>query len=61
MEERKVMAQKRTWIMGEAFAKRMPHHQGMKELWETKWKFPVSIYWESMTGPVGQARRGWKC
>lgn len=30
--------------MGEAFVKRMPHHQGIRALWETKWKLPVSIY-----------------
>jgi hypothetical protein len=29
--------------MGDAFVKRMPHHQGIRALWETKWKFPVSI------------------
>lgn len=34
----------RAWIMGrEAFEKVMPHHQGIKELWETKWQFPVHI------------------
>lgn len=33
----------RHWIMGaEAFEARMPHHDGIKALWETKWKFPVS-------------------
>lgn len=33
----------RQWIMGrEAFEARMPHHDGIKALWETKWKFPVS-------------------
>lgn len=32
----------RAWMMGaEAFEKRMPHHDGIKALWETKWKFPV--------------------
>ncbi len=32
----------RHWIMGaEAFAARMPHHDGIRALWETKWKFPV--------------------
>jgi len=32
----------RHWIMGtEAFEKTMPHHEGIKALWETKWKFPV--------------------
>lgn len=31
------------WIMGqEAFEARMPHHDGIEALWETKWKFPVS-------------------
>lgn len=37
----------RSWIMGkEAFEARMPHHSGIKALWETKWKFPCtqSIY-----------------
>ena len=34
----------RQWIMGtEAFEARMPHHDGIKALWETKWKFPVSL------------------
>ncbi|KAK0612347.1 Alpha/Beta hydrolase protein [Bombardia bombarda] len=33
----------RHWIMGtEAFEARMPHHDGIKALWETKWKFPCS-------------------
>ncbi|EJT68533.1 hypothetical protein GGTG_13891 [Gaeumannomyces tritici R3-111a-1] len=33
----------RNWIMGaEAFERRMPHHDGIKALWETKWKFPCS-------------------
>lgn len=32
----------RQWIMGtEAFERRMPHHDGIKALWETRWKFPV--------------------
>ncbi|KAK3337528.1 Alpha/Beta hydrolase protein [Cercophora scortea] len=31
----------RHWIMGaEAFEARMPHHDGIQALWETKWKFP---------------------
>ncbi|KAK3371979.1 Alpha/Beta hydrolase protein [Podospora didyma] len=31
------------WIMGdEAFEARMPHHHGIKALWETKWEFPCS-------------------
>ncbi|ERS98265.1 hypothetical protein HMPREF1624_05048 [Sporothrix schenckii ATCC 58251] len=37
----------RSWIMGkEAFEARMPHHSGIKALWETKWKFPCtqSVY-----------------
>ncbi|KAH8907557.1 alpha/beta-hydrolase [Coniochaeta sp. PMI_546] len=30
----------------EAFERRMPHHDGIKALWETKWKFPCtkSVY-----------------
>jgi hypothetical protein len=33
----------RHWIMGrEAFEQRMPHHDGIKALWETRWKLPVS-------------------
>ena len=36
--------EKRSWLMGaEAFERRMPHHDGIKALWETKWKFPVSV------------------
>ncbi|GAW23194.1 hypothetical protein ANO14919_127450 [Xylariales sp. No.14919] len=32
-----------TWQMGtEAFERRMPHHDGIKALWETKWSFPCS-------------------
>ncbi|KAI0425850.1 Alpha/Beta hydrolase protein [Xylaria sp. FL1042] len=32
-----------TWQMGtEAFERRMPHHDGIKALWETKWRFPCS-------------------
>lgn len=37
----------RHWIMGaEAFNRRMPHHDGIKALWETKWRFPCtkSVY-----------------
>lgn len=37
----------RAWIMGaEAFERRMPHHDGIKALWETKWRFPCtkSVY-----------------
>jgi hypothetical protein len=34
----------RNWIMGtQAFEARMPHHDGIKALWETKWKFPVGL------------------
>ncbi|KAK4125143.1 alpha/beta-hydrolase [Parathielavia appendiculata] len=36
-----------SWIMGqEAFERRMPHHDGIEALWETKWKFPCvkSVY-----------------
>jgi hypothetical protein len=37
----------RHWIMGtEAFEQRMPHHDGIEALWETKWKFPVSVITE---------------
>lgn len=33
----------RVWLMGtEAFERTMEHHAGMKALWETKWKLPVS-------------------
>lgn len=32
------------WIMGtEAFERRMEHHDGIKQLWETKWRFPVRL------------------
>jgi hypothetical protein len=32
----------KSWFMGaEAFQRRMPHHDGMKELWETRWRIPV--------------------
>lgn len=31
------------WMLGEdAFNAKAVHHQGIKELWEAKWKFPVS-------------------
>lgn len=34
--------QQRHWIMGnDAFNAKAVHHQGIKELWEKKWKFPV--------------------
>ncbi|KAI1451788.1 alpha/beta-hydrolase [Annulohypoxylon moriforme] len=35
------------WLMGaEAFEKRMPHHSGIRALWETKWREPCrrSVY-----------------
>ena len=32
----------RQWMIGEnAFNAKAIHHQGIKELWEKKWKFPV--------------------
>lgn len=32
------------WAMGnKAFEHRMPHHDGIEALWETRWKLPVSI------------------
>jgi hypothetical protein len=34
-------ANNKQWMLGEKFEQRMPHHNGIKELWETKWKFPV--------------------
>ncbi|KAK7973693.1 Hybrid PKS-NRPS synthetase lepA [Apiospora arundinis] len=35
--------QPRRWLMGdEAFERVMPHHSGMRALWETKWKFPCT-------------------
>ncbi|KAH6670422.1 Alpha/Beta hydrolase protein [Halenospora varia] len=36
-------ASKKNWILGDKFERRMPHHDGIKALWETKWKFPCSI------------------
>jgi hypothetical protein len=34
----------RSWRMGkEAYERKMVHHQGIKQLWESKWKFPVSF------------------
>ncbi|KAI2605433.1 alpha/beta-hydrolase [Hypoxylon fragiforme] len=35
------------WLMGtEAFERRMPHHAGIRALWETKWRQPcrMSVY-----------------
>lgn len=41
--EEKEQAEERSWMMGkEAFERQMPHHESIKALWETKWKFPVS-------------------
>jgi hypothetical protein len=41
--EEKEQAKERSWMMGkEAFERQMPHHESIKALWETKWKFPVS-------------------
>jgi hypothetical protein len=39
----------RSWRIGkEAYEKKMVHHQGIKQLWESKWKFPVSyLKWKS--------------
>lgn len=32
------------WTMGsKAFERRMPHHDGIKMLWETRWNLPVSV------------------
>lgn len=31
------------WMLGEAFAKRAKHHESIKALWETKWRYPCSI------------------
>lgn len=36
----------RIWRMGDAYEKRMVHHEGIKQLWESKWRFPVSnVHW----------------
>lgn len=35
------VANTKQWILGKKFDEKMPHHDGIKELWETKWKFPV--------------------
>lgn len=38
-------AGRRMWLMGKkAFESRMPHHESIKALWETKWKFPVGFH-----------------
>jgi esterase/lipase len=36
----------KNWILGAKFKQTMPHHAGIKALWETKWKFPCtkSVY-----------------
>lgn len=47
----------RTWLMGtEAFEGVMPHHAGIRALWETKWRVPVRCLWVAS----GSADRGWK-
>ncbi|EPE36442.1 alpha/beta-Hydrolase [Glarea lozoyensis ATCC 20868] len=38
----KTTEKKTSWILGDKFEARMPHHDGIKALWETKWKFPCS-------------------
>jgi hypothetical protein len=35
--------EKKNWILGDKFDQVMPHHAGIKALWETKWRFPVSL------------------
>ncbi|KAI9870508.1 MAG: hypothetical protein M1830_004143, partial [Pleopsidium flavum] len=30
----------KNWMLGEAFAIRSKHHDSIKALWETKWRFP---------------------
>lgn len=52
----------RQWLMGtEAFEARMPHHDGIKALWETKWKFPVSSFFvwmeQAKQGPRKETRQ----
>jgi len=43
-QQKGIMTEKKTnWIMGEKFNEVMPHHSGIKALWETKWKFPVCL------------------
>lgn len=37
------LAKNQKWILGDKFDERMPHHDGIKALWETKWKLPVSF------------------
>ncbi|PQE29039.1 pigment biosynthesis Ayg1 protein [Rutstroemia sp. NJR-2017a BBW] len=32
----------RTWTLGDKFEAKLPHHEGSKALWETKWKFPCT-------------------
>ncbi|RDL38656.1 uncharacterized protein BP5553_02996 [Venustampulla echinocandica] len=34
---------RKIWRLGDKFEARMPHHDGIKALWETKWKFPNNI------------------
>ncbi|APA06156.1 hypothetical protein SS1G_01382 [Sclerotinia sclerotiorum 1980 UF-70] len=36
----------RTWTLGDKFEAKYPHHESVKALWDTKWKFPCtkSVY-----------------
>lgn len=38
----KPATEKKSWLLGGKFGQIMPHHAGIKALWETKWKFPCS-------------------
>ena len=33
----------RRWAIGDKLKIRMPHHDGIEALWETKWKLPVRL------------------
>lgn len=47
----------RTWLMGaEAFEGVMPHHSGIRALWETKWKVPVRF---TRGGKAVCVKQGW--
>jgi hypothetical protein len=41
-ESIKPATEKKQWLLGAQFGQIMPHHAGIKALWETKWKFPCS-------------------
>lgn len=44
MEEKEVVKSVgRNWILGDKFAAKMAHHQGIQALWESKWRFPCTI------------------